>query len=53
MAFRADVLHEAGQPLVVEEVTLGAVGPRDVPVRLRASGLCHTISRSSNEEVRI
>jgi len=40
--FRAAVLHEVGRPLVVERVTLGPLGPHDVLVRLRASGLCHT-----------
>jgi S-(hydroxymethyl)glutathione dehydrogenase/alcohol dehydrogenase len=40
--FRAAVLHEVGRPLVVERVTLGALGPQDVLVRLHASGLCHT-----------
>jgi S-(hydroxymethyl)glutathione dehydrogenase/alcohol dehydrogenase len=40
--FRAAVLHEVGRPLTLERVTLGSLGPRDVLVRQRASGLCHT-----------
>lgn len=42
MDFRAAVLHEVGRPPVVERVTAGALEPRDVLVRLHASGLCHT-----------
>jgi len=38
----AAVLHEVGKPLVVERVQIGDLGPRDVLVRLGASGLCHT-----------
>jgi S-(hydroxymethyl)glutathione dehydrogenase / alcohol dehydrogenase len=40
--FRAAILHETGQPLAIDDVTLRALGPHDVLVRLRASGLCHT-----------
>jgi len=40
--FRAAVLHEVGQPLVIEQLTLKPLGPHDVLVQLRASGLCHT-----------
>jgi S-(hydroxymethyl)glutathione dehydrogenase/alcohol dehydrogenase len=36
------VAYEAAKPLVVEELSLPAVGPRDVVVRLAASGICHT-----------
>jgi S-(hydroxymethyl)glutathione dehydrogenase/alcohol dehydrogenase len=39
---RAAVAYEVGQPLVVEEVTPLPLGPRDVRVRLSASGICHT-----------
>lgn len=42
LSFRAAVLHGAGQPLVVERVSLEALQPGDVLVRNRASGLCHT-----------
>ncbi|WP_426574467.1 Zn-dependent alcohol dehydrogenase [Aquihabitans sp. McL0605] len=38
----AAVAYEAGQPLVVEDLDLPEVGPRDVLVRLSASGICHT-----------
>ena len=40
--FRAAVLHEVGRPLVVERVSVGDLKPKDVLVRLHASGLCHT-----------
>jgi S-(hydroxymethyl)glutathione dehydrogenase/alcohol dehydrogenase len=39
---RAAVAYEAGEPLVVEDVTPLPIGPRDVRVRITASGLCHT-----------
>ncbi len=39
---RAAVAYEAGQPLVVEEVSALPLGPRDVRVEVRASGICHT-----------
>lgn len=42
MDFRAAVLHEVGRPLIVEQITLGDLRPRDVLVRVHASGLCHT-----------
>ncbi len=42
VTFRAAVLHEVGQPLVVERLTLKPLGPHDVLVQIRASGLCHT-----------
>jgi len=36
------VAYEAGQPLVLEDLPVPAVGPRDVVVRVSASGICHT-----------
>lgn len=36
------VAYRAGEPLVVEELPQPEVGPRDVLVRLKASGICHT-----------
>ena len=42
MRFRAAVLDRVGGPLSIDTVELGALGPHDVLVRLRASGLCHT-----------
>jgi S-(hydroxymethyl)glutathione dehydrogenase/alcohol dehydrogenase len=42
MRFHAAVLHAVGEPLVVEPLEMGALGPDDVLVRLGASGLCHT-----------
>jgi S-(hydroxymethyl)glutathione dehydrogenase/alcohol dehydrogenase len=39
---RAAVLREVGAPFVVEEITLEPVGPRDVRVRMAASGVCHS-----------
>ena len=39
---RAAVCHEAGTPLVVEEIELAEPGPRDVVVKMAASGVCHS-----------
>jgi S-(hydroxymethyl)glutathione dehydrogenase / alcohol dehydrogenase len=39
---RAAVLHQAGTPLVVEHVSVSDPSPRDVVIRVRAAGLCHT-----------
>ena len=36
------IAYEVGQPLVIEDLAQPAVGPRDVLVRLAASGICHT-----------
>jgi S-(hydroxymethyl)glutathione dehydrogenase/alcohol dehydrogenase len=36
------VAYEAGQPLVVEDLPVPEIGPRDVLVRIAASGICHT-----------
>ncbi len=39
---RAALYTGEGQPLSVEEVTPHPPGPRDVVVRIGASGVCHT-----------
>ena len=39
---RVAVAYEAGQPLVVEDLEPQPLGPRDVLVRVSASGICHT-----------
>ncbi len=39
---RAAVLEKSGAPLVVKDVPVPSVGPRDVLVRVRACGVCHT-----------
>ncbi|MGI8329422.1 Zn-dependent alcohol dehydrogenase [Actinomadura scrupuli] len=36
------VAYEAGRPLVVEDLPVPSVGPRDVLVNISASGMCHT-----------
>lgn len=36
------VAYEVGQPLVLEDLTPLPPGPRDVVVRIAASGVCHT-----------
>src|SRR5688572_23989482 len=36
------VAYDAGAPLVLEDLPEPAVGPRDVRVRIAASGICHT-----------
>ncbi|MCB1227218.1 MAG: Zn-dependent alcohol dehydrogenase [Verrucomicrobiales bacterium] len=38
----AAVLHELGQPLVVEEVEVLPPGPGEVRVRMKAAGVCHS-----------
>ncbi len=45
---RAAVFIDSGQPLVVEEVTPLDAGPRDVIVRVTASGVCHTDLSKAN-----
>ncbi len=42
MEFKAAVLEKVGAPLVVRSVRAAPLGPFDVGVRIRASGLCHT-----------
>ena len=42
MRFRAAVLHQVGEPLRIRTVELEDPGPRDVLIRNRASGLCHS-----------
>jgi len=39
---KAAVLTEYNQPLVVEEITLGELGPRSVHLEVEASGVCHS-----------
>ena len=39
---KAAVLYERFQPLVVEDLTLDAPGPREALVKLAASGVCHS-----------
>lgn len=39
---KAVVFHELGKPLAVEDVELAAPGPREVRVKIEASGLCHS-----------
>jgi S-(hydroxymethyl)glutathione dehydrogenase/alcohol dehydrogenase len=42
MEFKAAVLERVGAPLAVRTVKASALGPFDVGIRMRASGLCHT-----------
>jgi S-(hydroxymethyl)glutathione dehydrogenase/alcohol dehydrogenase len=42
LQYEAAVLHAAGAPLVIEQVSAAALGSADVLVRVRAAGLCHT-----------
>ncbi|MGM8849387.1 alcohol dehydrogenase AdhP [Salinicola sp. V024] len=39
---KAAVVHEFGQPLVIEEVPVPQPGPGEVLVKIKASGICHT-----------
>ena len=41
-SFRAAVLHAPHTPVSIVPVTLAALKPTDVLVRIRAAGLCHT-----------
>jgi S-(hydroxymethyl)glutathione dehydrogenase/alcohol dehydrogenase len=36
------IAYDVGQPLVVEDHPVPDIGPRDVAVRIAASGICHT-----------
>jgi S-(hydroxymethyl)glutathione dehydrogenase/alcohol dehydrogenase len=42
MEFRAAILEASQRPLVIGRVKLERLGPTDVLIRNRASGLCHT-----------
>jgi Zn-dependent alcohol dehydrogenase len=39
---RVAVAYEIGQPLVLEDLPVPGIRPRDVLVRVTASGICHT-----------
>jgi propanol-preferring alcohol dehydrogenase len=39
---KAAVVHALGEPLEIREVPVPAVGPGQVLIRVRASGVCHT-----------
>ena len=39
---KAAVLRDLGQPMAIEEVQIAKPGPREVLVRIVASGLCHS-----------
>jgi S-(hydroxymethyl)glutathione dehydrogenase/alcohol dehydrogenase len=39
---KAAVLREVGQPLTIEEVSIGKPGPREVLIRTKAAGVCHS-----------
>src|SRR6185437_5541677 len=39
---KAAVLHEVNKPLVIEDVSLPKPGPREVLIRTRVAGLCHS-----------
>jgi aryl-alcohol dehydrogenase len=39
---KAAVVRNAGDPLVIEDVSLGAPRPTEVLVRIVATGVCHT-----------
>jgi S-(hydroxymethyl)glutathione dehydrogenase / alcohol dehydrogenase len=40
--YKAAVLHQARNPLAIEQVTAATLAPSDVLVRVHAAGLCHT-----------
>ena len=39
---KAAVMREPNKPLSIEEVTIDKPGPREVLVRLKAVGVCHS-----------
>ena len=39
---KAAVLHEVNKPLVIEDISVPAPGPREVLIRTRVAGLCHS-----------
>ena len=39
---KAAMLHEVNRPLQIEDVDISSPGPREVLVRTRASGVCHS-----------
>jgi S-(hydroxymethyl)glutathione dehydrogenase / alcohol dehydrogenase len=39
---KAAVLHQAGSPLVIEQLTISKPGPHEVLIRTAACGLCHS-----------
>ena len=39
---KAAVLREVGKPLQIEEVSIGKPGPREVLIRTKAAGVCHS-----------
>ena len=39
---KAAVLREVGKPLTIEEVSIGKPGPREVLIRTKAAGVCHS-----------
>jgi len=41
-AMKAAVLHQAHSPLVIEDVMLQKPGPREVLIRTKVAGLCHS-----------
>jgi alcohol dehydrogenase, propanol-preferring len=45
---KAAVVHEFGQPLVIEDRPIPQPGPGQVTVRMLASGLCHTDIHAAN-----
>ncbi len=45
---KAARLHQFGQPLVVEDVSVPEAGPRTVLLRVRAAGICHSDIHLSN-----
>ncbi|MFB4420776.1 Zn-dependent alcohol dehydrogenase [Streptomyces sp. QL37] len=46
------VAYKPGEPLVLEELSVPETGPRDVLVRVAASGICHTDLTSINRPER-
>ena len=39
---KAAVVYEYGNPIEVVDVTVGEVGPLDIRVQIKATGLCHS-----------
>jgi hypothetical protein len=49
---KAAVVREFGKPLTIEEVPVPELGPGEIQVAIRASGVCHTDLHAAEGEPR-
>ncbi len=50
---KAAVLHQAGAPLVIEDVAVPQPGPGEILIKVKACGVCHTDVHLANGEWRL